>query len=227
MIVAIHQPDYIPYPGYFYKIAECDCFVFLDDAQYSNENIHNWNRIKTPQGELRLKVPVKQSLGDAILEVTTRDDLGWKQKHLKTLKMNYTRAKFFEKIYPEIETTLMVDYENLADMNIAIIQHICKGFGISPRFERASSLGLNTHREKRVIDICAAFDGSAYLSGNGARAYQVPEHFSERGIELLYTDYHPITYNQIWGDFLSNMSILDYLFNHGYDWTQIETQMKV
>lgn len=225
MIIAIHQPDYIPYPGYFYKIAKSDCFVFLDDAQYTNGGFSNWNRIKTPQGELRLKAPVKQTLGDSIQEVTTRDYLGWKQKHLKTLKMNYCKAKFFEQIYSDFEQILIPEYKNIADMNIAIIEHLCRQLGIAKRFERSSGLKLPSRREERVIDICKVFEGDVYFSGNGARAYQVEEHFNERGIELQYTNYKSITYRQQWGEYIPNLSMIDYLFNNGYDWEAIETQM--
>ena len=88
MVISIHQPDYIPYLGYFYKMSQSDKFVFLDDAQYSNDNMHNWNKIKTPQGELRLKIPVENHLGDAINKVRTKDELGWREKHLKTIEMS-------------------------------------------------------------------------------------------------------------------------------------------
>lgn len=226
MIIAIHQPDYIPYPGYFYKIASCDCFVFLDDAQYSNEGICNWNRIKTPQGELRLKVPVNQSLGDIIKDVTTKDYLGWKQKQLKILKSNYSKSKFFEEIYADIELLLVPEYQNIAEMNISIIKFICGKFGISKRFERSSYLDITTKREERVIDICCTLDGDVYFSGNGAKVYQVEEHFTKRGIILQYTNYHSISYEQRWGAFLPDLSIIDYLFNNGYDWDTIEKQMQ-
>ena len=95
MIVSIHQPDYLPWLGYFNKISKSDVFVFLDDAQYSTDNMHNWNKIKTPQGEFKLKVPVINKLGYKISEVKTRDELGWKQKHLKTIAMNYKKAEHF------------------------------------------------------------------------------------------------------------------------------------
>ncbi|WP_097014654.1 WbqC family protein [Anaerocolumna aminovalerica] len=226
MIIAIHQPDYIPYPGYFYKIAQSDCFVFLDDAQYSNEGFSNWNRIKSPQGELRLKAPVQQTLGNLIQEVKTRDYLGWKQKHLKTLWMNYKRAKYFEPVYSDFESILLPEYENIADMNIAIIQLFCRKLGITKRFERSSSLGITTLKEERILDICTLLKGSVYLSGKGARVYQDSGHFLESGIELRYTDYHSIIYEQLWGEFLPDLSIIDYLFNHGYDWDSIKVQIR-
>jgi len=64
--------------------------------------------------------------------------------------------------------------------------------------------------------------GDTYISGNGARAYQVEEHFTDRGVKLQYTDYHPFEYPQLWKEFLPNMSIVDYLFNCGFDWEQAD-----
>lgn len=214
---AIHQPDYLPYPGYFYKIACADVFVFLDDAQFSNANMHNWNRIKTPQGECRLKVPVRQTLGDKIKEVTTRDELGWKERHLKTIRLNYARCPFFGTVYPSLHDLLMCRYDNLAQMNIGLNRFICESFGLKPEFVLASSLSIQTAKEQRVIDICKAVGADEYLSGTGAKAYQVPEHFKTQGVSLCYSDYQPKSYPQQWGAFLPNLSVIDYIMNCGFD----------
>ena len=89
MIASIHQPDYLPWLGLYYKMAHSDVFVYLDDAQYSNEAAHDYNVIKGQNGKQRLKVPVEQHLGDLICNVRTRDELKWKNKHLNSLQMNY------------------------------------------------------------------------------------------------------------------------------------------
>lgn len=224
MIVSIHQPDYIPYLGLFYKMSRSDVFVFLDDAQYSNDNVHNWNRIKTPQGECRLTVPVEQHLGDLINHVRTRDELKWKEKHLKCIEMNYARARHFGEIFPKFSELLTAEYSNIADMNVAITTWIAGQFGFKAEIHRTSSMEIGTVREERVIDICVLMHGDEYISGNGARAYQVEEHFTSRGIKLTYTDYHPIEYKQLWMKqcgFLQNMSVLDYIFNCGFDWNYV------
>ena len=222
MIVSIHQPDYIPYIGYFYKIAMADVFVFLDDVQFSNENMHHWNKIKTPQGECRLKIPVDYSFRDAICQVRTKDELGWKEMHLKTLEMNYARARFFHQIYPDFRQLLLAPYAGLSEMNMQINQYICKGFGIERKFIKSSDLGIQTTKEERVLDICRSVGGNSYLSGNGARVYQKEEHFTLRGLKLCYTDYYPIKYNQLWNEFIPNLSVLDYLFNYGFDFEYIQ-----
>lgn len=216
MIIAIHQPDYIPYWGYFYKMAKCDAFVFLDDCQFSNANWHHWNRIKTPHGECRLKVPVEQHLGDPINSIRTRDELGWKVKHLRTLEMNYGRSAHFSEIYPQLKKLIEKKYDNLADMNIAINTFICYGFGFSPKLYRSSTMGIETVREERVIDICELLHATDYLSGKGAAAYEVETDFSNRGLKLRYTDYKSFEYTQLWGNFIPNLSIVDYLFNCGF-----------
>jgi hypothetical protein len=222
MIVAIHQPDYIPYIGYFFKIYQSNVFVFLDDVQFSNDNMHHWNRIKTPQGECRLKIPVEYNFGDRINLVRTKDELQWKEKHLKTIAMSYRRAKAFPEIFPRFAELLLTQYDNLADMNIEINKWICSGLGLKTKFYRTSEMGIDSVKEARVIDVCLAVGGKTYISGNGARAYQVDEHFSDRGIAIHYTSYRPIQYKQLWTGFIPNMSVLDYVFNYGFEWDFIE-----
>lgn len=228
MIVSIHQPDYISYLGYFYKISQSDAFVFLDDAQFSNDNMHHWNRIKTPQGECRLKIPVEQHLGDLINQVRTKDELNWKEKHLKTIEMNYKKAPFFSELFPQFKELLTKEYLSLSELNIAINTWIIDGFGFKAKLYKSSDMDINSFREERVIDIVKKLDGDVYISGNGARAYQVDEHFVENGIKLVYTDYRPIEYKQLWkkAGFLPYMSTIDYIFNCGFDWRYVENAIK-
>lgn len=203
-----------------------DVFVHLDDAQYSNEADHNVNSIKTPQGAFRLKFPVEQHLGDLINQVRPKYELKWREKHLKTMEMNYTKAKFFKETFPELRDVYMVDYPNVAELNIAINEYIAGKFGITPKFVRSSEFNMTSVREERVIDLCVAVGGTMYISGNGARVYQVEEHFTSRGVELTYLDYKPIEYPQVWKDFLPCMSAVDYIFNCGYDWEDVLRRVK-
>ena len=226
MNVSIHQPDYIPYLGLFYKMYNSDVFIHLDDAQFSNEAAHNFNKIKTPQGILRLKFPVEKKFGDPINIVRPKDELKWKEKHLKTIEMNYLKAKYFKELFPELKDVYMAHYDNVADLNIAINTFIAGKFGIKPRFYRSSDMNINTVREERVIDLCVAVGGTRYISGSGARVYQEDEHFNSRGVELTYSDYKPVSYPQLWGDFIENMSVLDYIFNCGYDFEYVVKEVE-
>lgn len=229
MIVSIHQPDYIPWLGLYYKVAHSDVFVYLDDAQYSNQADHNVNKIKTPQGELRLKVPVEQHLGDLICNVRTRDELHWKEKHIKTLRMNYSKAAYFNEIFPDYERIIIEHQGSIAELNMEINRYLFRGFGFKTKILRSSNLNINTFREERVIDICLKVGGDEYLSGNGARVYQTEEHFKSRGLKLTYIDYKPIVYEQLWPKvgFIPCMSVLDYVFNCGFDWKYVEEQVRI
>ena len=226
MIVSIHQPDYIPYLGYFYKIYQSDIFVFLDDCQFSSDNWHHWNRIKTSQGECRLKIPTTYKLGDKIKDVQTKDYLKWKEKHLKTIEMNYKKTKYFNEIFPMFKELLMAKYDNLADMNIEINTYFAMRFGMAPRFLRTSKMDIKTVRAERVIDICKKCKGAKYISGLGAKAYQVEGDFIKEGITLQYTDFKSFKYPQAWKDFVPNLSVLDYIFNCGYDFDKIYSAIK-
>lgn len=226
MICSIHQPDYIPWLGLYYKMAHSDVFVYLDDAQYSNEADHNVNTIKTSNGAFRLKVPVEQHLGDLICNVRTRDELKWKDKHLKTLQMNYSKAKYFNDIFPGFSEVIRKDYESIAQLNMAINEFVCKGFGIHPKILKSSDMNISSVREDRVIDICKYVGADEYLSGNGARAYQKEENFNKNGLKLTYISYKPIEYKQLWKEFLPCMSVVDYIFNCGFDWDYVEESVR-
>lgn len=226
MNVGIHQPDYIPWLGLFYKMYLSDVFIHLDDAQYSNEAAHNYNKIKTPQGELRLKFPVEQHLGDLISNVRPKYELKWNEKHLKTLEMNYTKAPFFKDTFPEIKELLMTQFPNVADLNITFNEFIAGKFGIKPKFIRSSELNIHTKREEKVIDLTKAVGGTRYISGNGARVYQTESHFTDRGVELTYLDYKPIVYPQFRGEFMPCMSVIDYIFNCGYDFDYVVNEIR-
>lgn len=216
MIVSIHQPNYIPWLGLIDQIYHCDKYVFLDDVMYSNTGDHNRNKIKGSSGIVRLSVPVEQHMGDIICNVRTRDELKWKEKHLKTLEMSYKRAPHFQEVFAEYSDLLCRSYPNLAEMNESIIMWMTTRFGIEREFIKSSDLHISTVKEERVLDICEKLNADTYLSGNGARAYQDINDFTNRGLQLRYQSYQPIVYPQLWGDFIPNLSALDYIMNCGF-----------
>lgn len=216
-VVSIHQPCYIPYLGIFYKIWQSDLFVFLDDAQYSNGYVFDWNRIKTPQGECRLKVPTARIFGQKLTEVTPKDFLGWKDKHLKTIRMNYRKAPHFSEVFSDFSDCILSEYRSLAEMNMATMKLFMDKFGWDIPVFRSSDMDLSSKSETRVIEIVQRVGGDIYLSGSGGRNYQSEEHFTNAGIKLVYSDFRPLEYKQQWGDFLPNMSVLDFCMNEGYE----------
>jgi len=216
--IAIHQPNYIPWLGYFYKIYQSEIFVFLDDVQFSNQGLHNYHFIKTPNGPVRLRIPVIQTLGDKINEVKIRNESDWHKNHLNQLYANYRRTSYFEEVYSDFSRLLTESHEYLTSLNISIIEFICKKLGITFHFIRSSELNLNSVKEAKIIDVCNARGGTIYLSGTGARAYQNEADFLKNGIQLKYSEYKIFEYHQEFPGFQSNVSVLDFLMNCGYNW---------
>ena len=216
-IVSIHQPCYIPYLGVFYKIWKSNKFVFLDNAQYSNGYVFDWNRIKTPQGECRLKIPTSKRFGQNLDEVSTKDFLGWKDKHLKTIRMNYKKAPHFNEVFSDFSDCIMSKYDSLADLNMATMMLFIKKFRFCSKIFRSSEMDICSKGEKRVIEIVHNVNGDTYLSGNGGRNYQNVKDFSELGLTLVYSDFKPFKYKQQWGEFIPNLSVIDYCMNEGYE----------
>lgn len=226
-IISIHQPNFIPWLGYFYKIYQSDVFVFLDDVQFSNQGMHNYHYIKTSQGSFRLKIPVHKHFRDHINQVRINYDLDWKQKHLKTFSANYRRSPYFDEVYSDLEHFYSIYFPNIAVFNSEIIAFICRKLGIVTRFINSSDLNIDTLREQKIIDICMALEGSTYYSGTGARAYQNEENFKENGLELRYSSFKVFEYPQLWDGFQSNVTIIDYLMNCGYNWDQVLSKQNI
>lgn len=220
-IVATHQPNYIPWLGYFYKISQCDVFVYLDDVQFSKKGAHNYHFIKTAEGSVKVKIPVKHAYTDPINKVITNDHGGWKERHLDLLQQHYKDAPHFDEVMEDFKTVLLKEYANLSELNQAIIKSIVDKFGLKTEFVCSSELDIHTKSEERIIDICTKLDATVYYSGKGAKAYQDEENFKAKGLELVYDEYSPLPYPQLNEDFQENVTILDYLMNHGYNWEYI------
>ncbi len=218
MIVAIHQPNFLPWLGYFYKIVESDFFVLLDNVQYSKNSFINRNKVKTPQGDLWLTVPVKANRLSELLikDVQVSDHMDWRRKHLRTLEMNYGRAIFFNQLYDKIERTYYkTDWNNLCMANISFLRMVLRELGLERRLIRASELSVEGSGTQLLINITEKLGGTIYLSGYGGGKYQQEDLFKKAGITLQCYDFRHPTYSQLWGDFIPNLSIIDLLFNCG------------
>jgi len=218
LIIATHQPNYIPWLGYFFKFSKVDVFVFLDDIQFSKTGAHNYHYIKTPEGPLKLKIPVTHRFVDPIINVKTNDHGGWKIRHLAELEKYYKKAPFFDEIMGDFTKILLTDYDNLSDLNVAIILFIASKFGFNPKIVYSSTLKLESRSEQKIIDICKALNATVYYSGRGAMAYQDEGNFTKEGIQLIYDIFTPTDYPQLYGEFQKNVTVLDFLMNHGYNW---------
>ncbi|MBQ3163231.1 MAG: WbqC family protein [Lachnospiraceae bacterium] len=214
MVVAIHQPNYIPWGGYFYKLIKCDAFVFLDDVQYTRGFI-NRNKIKTQNGSQWLTVPVQGSQALNINEIQFAEER-WKQKHIRALEINYSRSEYFKKYASDI-FNIINEANDLCNLNMGLIKYIGDVLGAKCTYYKSSDLKCTTTSDDRIIEIVEKVGGDTYFSGTGAMNYQEMSKFSKEGIQLVYSDFKLKEYKQVWGEFQDKLSIIDILFNCGSD----------
>jgi hypothetical protein len=217
VIAAIHQPNYIPWLGYFYKIHACDVFVFLDNVPLSQGSFVNRNKVKTSQGETWLTVPYfkKRKWGQLISEVDINNSEDWRTKHWKTIEQNYRKAPFFKQYYNVFDGLYTQEWNSLIDLNEHIVKLLCSLLGLQREFIRASSLGICGSSTHLLVNICRAVGADTYISGFGGSKYQDENLFIESGVALKYYEFkHPV-YPQLWNGFIPNMSVIDLLLNCG------------
>jgi len=220
MRIAIHQPNYLPWLGFFYKMLNVEKFVLLDTVQFSKNSIQNRNKIKTPQGPLWLTVPVytKGKFMQKTREVQINAQEPWREKTRKTITLNYSKARCFKdaedgffKVY------FSKDWSGLSELCAALIRFIAERLAPRTQIILASELpcGEGKNASELLIDICKHFGAQEYFSGMGGKNYMDEQLFAREGIKVVYSDFkHPV-YPQLYGDFVSQLSIVDLLFNCG------------
>lgn len=217
-VLAAHQPNYAPWLGYFYKILNCDIFIITDNVQYTDNGYINRNLIKTANGSKWLTVNVqKKGLNSQIIkDVRINNEPGWKENHWRLICQYYVRSPYFYEYEEDIKNIYGRQWDNLADLNEALIKTCCKLIGIrNVDFIRGSSLNAPGKGTDQIIEECQAVEADTYISGYGGAKYIEEDKFKKAGITLKYYDFlHPV-YRQLWGDFIPNLSTLDLIFNAG------------
>jgi hypothetical protein len=215
--LVVLQPGYLPWLGFFDQVYRSDIFVFYDDVQFDKNGWRNRNRIKSPAGPHWLTVPVRvNSLEQRIFETEIDDRQPWARKHLGTIRQFYAKAPYLKRYLPELEGVLMGrSWERLIDLDVAVIELMCRWLGIERRMLRSSELGATGERSERLLNICLSQGASRYLSGSAARSYLDTELFSDHGVEVEWQDYQHPVYAQQHGEFIPFLSALDLLLNCG------------
>jgi hypothetical protein len=214
--IAIVQPNYIPWKGYFDLIASCSLFVLYDDVQFTKNDWRNRNLIKTPTGLQWLTVPVGQRISRLVKDVEIID-CKWQKKHWHSLVANYRRAKFAEEIFSLLEPLyLKSHYANLVSLNRAFINVICGYLDIRTEIVLSSAFPARQQGSDGVLALCRNLNASVYVSGPAAKSYLRTADFEASGIQVEWFDYSGYPeYPQLWGSFTHEVTILDLLFNCG------------
>tara|TARA_B100001057_G_scaffold374788_1_gene379479 strand:+ start:1624 stop:2304 length:681 start_codon:yes stop_codon:yes gene_type:complete len=213
--IAILQSNYIPWKGYFDLISKVDEFIIYDDVQFTKNDWRNRNKIKTPKGLEWITIPVGQNIRRKIKDVVIFPS--WQKKHWKTLQANYSKAKFFKEISEWLEPLyLEKDYKYLSEVNIVFIKKICQYLQINTKIENSSNYKQINGQSENLVNICIQSGAKEYISGPSAKNYIIENLFEDKKIKLTWFNYGSYKrYEQLWGNFDHNVSILDLIFNLG------------
>jgi hypothetical protein len=218
--VAIMQPTFLPWLGYFDLMDQVKTFIFLDNVQFEKQSWQQRNRIRTANGLEWLTVPVfiNGKFGQNITDVEIAD-IQFPKKQLKTLENNYSRTKYFYEYWPKFEKIFKDASLNhsLLDLNTNLIKLIAELLEISCRLEMASDYGPINGRIDRLIELISRSESVNYLSPVGSKDYLLNDldKFNNSDISVYMHKYLPIEYEQLHSPFLDGASAIDVLFNCG------------
>lgn len=216
MIIAVHQPQYMPWLGYFAKMAGADHFVLLDTVQYKKNEWQNRNRVKNATGWQWLTVPVSPRFPQAISAVRIDQAEAWQRAHRQGILTNYRRAPFFAWLMPMLDPIYDRQWLTIGELNIAVVKTLAQALGIRTPIHVASELGPFAEQpDERLIGLVRHLGGSSYLAGSGGLGYMDLGKWAAAGIAVEFQEYQHPVYPQLFGPFEPNLSVLDLLFNCG------------
>jgi len=216
MLVAVHQPQYLPWLGYFEKILKADIFVLLDNVQFKKNEWQNRNRIKTAQGWQWLTVPVKYKFPQLINEVTINNTVRWQHKQGQAILTNYKKAPCYHYLDEFFDEIFSYAWQSISQLNIRVVTRLAKILGIhTPIFVVSDLEDFPNDADERLVAITEHFKGDTYFAGIGGRQYMDLIKFRAKGVDVIFQDYkHPV-YGQRFGEFVPYMSVIDLILNHG------------
>jgi WbqC-like protein family len=221
MMVAIHQPNFLPWPGFFHKWQAADAFVILDTVQFHKNEWQNRNRIKTAQGARWLTAPVTYRFPQPICEVGLAGG-PWVRKLAATVEQAYAQAPHLDAFWPRLKAILNSGHTMLSPLNVALIRELGRMAGCTAPLHLASE--MHTREEdpaRRLVGLCRELGADAYLSGREGRNYLDRAPFAEAGLDLWFQEVEAPVYPQLHGAFISHLSIMDMLFNVGMEAARI------
>lgn len=218
MIITAHQPNYIPWLGFFHRMANVDKFIILDNVQFTKNLFMQRNKIKTANGVLMLTVPVKAKIDTLIKDVLIDNSQNWQKRHWLSIKYNYNKSQYWEYLSQDLEEIYSREWIKLFDLNMEMIKLVRSKLKINTELIIASELNQAFGQKTNLlVNLCKHLNAKTFFSGSGSKSYIIPEEFIKNNINLIFQDYkHPV-YSQRLGEFISHLFILDLLFNCGPD----------
>lgn len=215
MKLAIMQPYFLPYLGYFQLMASVDKFVVYDDVSYIKSGWINRNNIKVQGKASLITIPLQNGRsGVPICEVLIAGKREfWAKKMLRTVTESYVKAPFYDQVYPMFERWLTAEVEGISELNVRILSDVCEYVGLKTEIVPTSKIYANSNLSsvERVLDICEREAAGHYINAIGGRELYSHEVFKGEGITLNFLKPTLFSYPQGKGDFVSGLSMLDVL----------------
>ncbi|MFY0593571.1 WbqC family protein [Roseivirga sp.] len=232
MKVAIMQPYFFPYIGYFQMIAAVDKFILYDLVSYRKASWMNRNRLFdiSKKEVFYFRAPIRKfSLGTKIRDIELQDVEDWRKKILREVYYNYKRSRFFDEIFPRLEKVIRFETNSLHKFNTNAISNIAEWVGITTEisFQNESYLQIEQEllidyserpeeiKNKRIIRICESENSTHYVNAIGGMELYDKSYFEQYGINLSFIKTDEIKYDQVGEEFIPNLSVLDVLFHNG------------
>ena len=217
MILTAHQPVYLPWLGLFHKIWLSNTFVYLNTSQFIIGDWMNRNKIKTHSGSEWLTVPIikKGFLKKKSYEIKIDDSRNWRKKHFKSICLNYKNTNYFKTYIDIFEEIYLKKWEYISDLNEYMLKIFLKELNINVNFIKASDNEYVGKGSNLILDMCKKLKAKTFIFGSQGKNYVVENDFRKKNIQIFFQDYEHPQYNQLHGKFISNLSIIDLLFNIG------------
>lgn len=219
--VVIHQPDFIPYLGFFHRFLDADLYLVLDDVQFVNGTSRAWthrDKIKTFKGVRWLSISVKKMPRDTLInQVELSDAVDWRSAHIRLLEANYRDSPFYEEIMPSLRSLYAEPARRLVDFNLCSIRMLMSLLDVERPMVLSSTLTSEGAGNVLLVDLLKKVGADRYLSGVGARDYMDESLFLAAGINVLWQDFQHPVYPQQFGKFETYLSAIDVLFNCGVE----------
>jgi hypothetical protein len=216
MRLGAHQPQYLPWLGFFDKMDRVDRFVLLDTVQYKKNEWQNRNRIRSANGWQWITVPVHHRFPMMIREVTLDESSPWRRKHREALRIHHARSPFRDTVLPALEALLHEPFASLAALNIRTVRLLAEFLGVRTPITLASEVpGLPQGADERIIALCRHFGATDYLAGQGGADYMDLDAYTRAGVRVAFQSFHHPVHPQAYPGFEPNLSAIDLLSNCG------------
>jgi len=222
VVAAVHQPNYLPWLGFFHKLRHCDVFILLDDVQFPrHQGQGNWinrSRINVNGSPTWLSVPIQRPSGVQMVGDVRFADHSWSSRHRRTLEVSYRKAPHFDAMTTLLDGLYAPGEDTLMAFNLRAISLVLDrlGAGDTSKIVMASTYGVASSGTDRLVDLVKAVGATTYMTGRGAGEYLEPEKFAAASIALTVQEFVEVPRPQLrTREFVPGLSILDALLMVG------------